>query len=428
MEPAAPDTPYAAVLLALERELRPTPSPGFRGRALFLEALTAAYLALALVYLTVLRRRAEHSSRSSTPLLHRVTLPAGRLLVLDTTYFLPCTTIIIGALSLGNLAALSSKDVGAGTGVQFALRAFRGVLLFLQGWSVTFAALQGVWAATRTRHPSARMANAVFLGVGGCGALVGFAIGFVTLVAGERVNACYGWIRSALRIIEQNQPTASVAAVLRISPGVDALREAVGSLRTVMLATFAVLAALVLGVIVLCTFGLFALVSPEPVAAPIQLPSTPPISPIDLEKSEFIEDLSAVDGGGLVDFEALRVEKARDDLTVTCLTVGLLAVVMACSLAFSINLTAHYRVFGVASFAAEVAHLTFAYVYSLVQIASFSVLLHHTLTERTAPELPSTPGAPYSSARTRLPPSSRVMRRLRLVGVRAGRWVPKGLR
>ena len=129
-------------------------------------------------------------------------MPAGRLLVLDTTYFLPCTTIVIGALSLGNLAALSSKDVGAGTvrpaplflslvspratatdaqlvllpqqGVQFALRAFRGVLLFLQGWSVTFAALHGVWAASRTRRPSAQTANAVFLGIGGCGTLVGF--------------------------------------------------------------------------------------------------------------------------------------------------------------------------------------------------------------------------------------------------------------
>jgi len=72
--------------------------------------------------------------------------------------------------------------------------------------------------------------------------------------------------------------------------------------------------------------------------------------------------------------------------------------------------------------------LTFAYVYSVVQLASLSVLLHHCLTERAAPELPATPGAPYSSARSRLAPSSRVMRRLRLVGVRAQRWVPKGLR
>jgi len=66
----------------------------------------------------------------------------------------------------------------------------------------------------------------------------------------------------------------------------------------------------------LCSYGLVLLGAPEPVAAPIQLPSTPPISPPDLEKSEFIEDLSAVEGGGLVDFEAIRVEKARDDLTV----------------------------------------------------------------------------------------------------------------
>ncbi|GAA5837006.1 hypothetical protein JCM9279_007730 [Rhodotorula babjevae] len=417
MDPTAVDSPYAAVLYSLERELRPTPSTGFRGRALFLEALTAAYLALALVYLTVLRRRVEHSSRSSTPLLRKVTLPAGRLLVLDTTYFLPCTTIAIGALSLGNLTALSSKDVGAGTGVQFALRAFRGVLLFLQGWGVTFAALQGVWAATRTRRPSAHTANAVFLGVGGCGALVGFAIGFVTLVAGERVNACYAWIRSALRIIEQSQPTASVTAVLRISPGVDALREAVQSLRTVMLSTFAVLATLVLSVLALCSYGLVLLSAPEPVAAPIQLPSTPPASPTDLEKSEFIEDLSAVEGGGLVDFEALRVEKARDDLA-TCLTVGLLAVVMACSLAFSINLAVHDRVFGVASFAAEVAHLTFAYVYSVVQLASLTILLHHALTEHTAPELPTTP------ADNSFPTPGQLVDKVPLIR-NPGFWVPK---
>ncbi|KPV72571.1 uncharacterized protein RHOBADRAFT_55672 [Rhodotorula graminis WP1] len=417
MEPTAPDSPYAAVLLALEWELRPTPSPGFRSRALFLEALTASYVAVALVYLTILRRRAELSSGSSTPLLRRVTLPAGRLLVLDTTYFLPCTTIVIGALSLGNLAALSSKDVGAGTGVQFALRAFRGVLLFLQGWSLTFAALQGLWVATRTRRPSARTANAVFLGVGGCGALVGLAVGFVTLVAGERVNGCYVWIRSALRIIEQNQ-LASVAAILRIAPGVDALREAVHNLRTVLLATFAVLATLAVGVLVLCSCGLLDVVAHEPVAAPIQLPSTPPISPVDLEKSEFIEDMSAVEGGGLVDFEALRVEKARDDLAVTCLTVGLLAVVMACSLAFSVNLAVHDRIFGVASFAAEVAHLTFAYVYSVVQIVSLSILLHHALTERTAPELPATP------ADNSFPTPGQLVDKVPLIR-NPGFWVPK---
>lgn len=49
------------------------------------------------------------------PERRQVTLPAGRLLVLDTTYFLPCTTIAVGVLSLGNVAALSSEDVDAGT-------------------------------------------------------------------------------------------------------------------------------------------------------------------------------------------------------------------------------------------------------------------------------------------------------------------------
>lgn len=35
-----------------------------------------------------------------------------------------------------------------------------------------------------------------------------------------------------------------------------------------------------------------------------------------MEKSDFIEDLSVVQDGELVDFDGLRVEKARDDLAV----------------------------------------------------------------------------------------------------------------
>ena len=128
------------------------------------------------------------------------------------------------------------------------------------------AALQASWAAARHKRPDARTANLVFLGVGSCGVLVGLvrlpldsspilgsrrkqlsqAAGLSTLVAGERVNACFAWIRSALRVIEENQPTASVAAVIRISPGVVALRDAVQELRATMLAAFAVLSTMVL--------------------------------------------------------------------------------------------------------------------------------------------------------------------------------------
>ncbi|TNY21319.1 Proteophosphoglycan ppg4 [Rhodotorula diobovata] len=421
---ATAESPYAAVLAALERELRPAPSPGFRSRALSLQALTAAYIVLSLVYLAFLRYCAERSPHLSTPLPRRVTLPAGRLLVLDTTYFLPCTTIAVGVLSLGNVAALSSEDVDAGTGVHFALRAFRGVLLFLQGWGMSSAALQASWAAARHKRPDARTANLVFLGVGSCGVLVGLAAGLSTLVAGERVNAYFAWIRSALRVIEENQPTASVAAVIRISPGVNALRDAVQELRATMLAAFAVLSTMVLCVFTLCIHGLCTLAAPESAAPPIQLPSTPPISPADMEKSDFIEDLSVVQDGELVDFDGLRVEKARDDLAVTCLTVGLLSVVMACGLAFSINLAIHDQLFGVSSFASELAHLTFAFFYAVAQLVTLSILLHHLLTERTSPALPSTPGALYPFVKGRLAPSSRVVRRLRAARTSARRWAP----
>lgn len=91
---ATAESPYAAVLAALERELRPAPSPGFRSRALSLQALTAAcvlsslsrpscacrlnlaparrYIVLSLVYLAFLRYCAERSPHLSTPLLRRV--------------------------------------------------------------------------------------------------------------------------------------------------------------------------------------------------------------------------------------------------------------------------------------------------------------------------------------------------------------------
>ena len=91
---ATAESPYAAVLAALERELRPAPSPGFRSRALSLQALTAAcvlsslsrpscacrlnlaparrYIVLSLVYLAFLRYCAERSPHLSTPLPRRV--------------------------------------------------------------------------------------------------------------------------------------------------------------------------------------------------------------------------------------------------------------------------------------------------------------------------------------------------------------------
>lgn len=59
----------------------------------------------------------------------------------------------------------------------------------------------------------------------------------------------------------------------------------------------------------------------------------------------------------------------------TCLTVGLLAVVMACSLAFSINLAVHDRIFGVASFAYVASHLILSLgeVLELTLLSSFAV-------------------------------------------------------
>ena len=61
----------------------------------------------------------------------------------------------------------------------------------------------------------------------------------------------------------------------------------------------------------------------------------------------------------------------------TCLTVGLLAVVMACSLAFSINLAVHDRIFGVASFACVASLLVLSLdvldVLELTLLSSFAV-------------------------------------------------------
>ncbi|BGP51007.1 hypothetical protein JCM10450v2_006933 [Rhodotorula kratochvilovae] len=426
----APDSPYAAVLAALERELHPVPSPGFRGRALFLEALTAAYVALALVYLTCLLSRAQRDGSSLLPVVKRLTLRSGSLLTLDTTLLLPCTTIAIGLLSLGNISLISTAagDRG-GTAAQFGLRAFRGLLLFLQGWGMSWGALQAFWAASPpnlVRVPAAQAANLLFVGIGLCGAIVGFAAGLSTAVAGGRVSASFAWIRSTLASLEQAHPSPTVAVMLRISPGVHALRDAAVSLRSTMLATFGVLGAMALAVLAVCLYSLRALATREPNAPRIQLPLTPPIVHSQLEKSEFIEDLADIENGSLVECTEKRFEKAKDDLAVTCLTVGILAVVMACSLGFSISLAVDNRLFGASSFAAELAHLTFAYFYALAQLATLALLLHHLLAaDRSALELPPSPGTAATPRSFRKAPSSRVLCGARALSKRMRRMRPR---
>ncbi|GAA6057074.1 hypothetical protein JCM3770_001445 [Rhodotorula araucariae] len=407
------DAPYAEVLAAIERELHPGPSPGFRGRALFLEALTAAYVALALFYLASLIVRARRDGTSLPPLFRRIPLRAGSLLALDTSILLPCTTIAVGLLSLGNISILSTEaGEHAGIATQFGLRAIRGLLLFLQGWCMIWGTLQAFWAAgppDLVRVPVAHATNLLFIGLGLCGAIAGLATGLSTMVACHRVSVSFAWIRSTLAKLEQSTPTPTVAAMIRISPGVDALRNAATGLRVTMLGTFGVMCAMALSVLAVCIYSLYALATPEPSAPPIQLPISPPGICTPVQKCEFIEDLGDVENGSLVDWAEKRFEKAKDDLAVTSLTVGLLAIVLACSLGFSISLATKNRLFGASSFASELAHLVFAYFYALVQLSTLTLLLHHVLAP-SAPELPPSPGTSATPRRSRTAPSSRVLR------------------
>ncbi|BGP02833.1 Proteophosphoglycan ppg4 [Rhodotorula toruloides ATCC 204091] len=375
-------TPYGAVLAELVRELHPRPAPGFRGRVYVLDALTAGYIALALAYLALLLSRRWSKGGTSLRLTRRVQLATGTLLVVDSHLVLTCTTVATGALSLASLGSLSTFG-HTGMAASFGLRAMSIVPLFVQGWGLLWSALQGLWVAMPQSSvgglPSAKAANGVFLAVGGCVCLAGLGAGLFAAVAGHNLYSAFFLLRTTLTALESSSTTPSIAAMLRLAPGLSVLRRRTKDLRAAMLATYSVVFLMTLVILATCAYGLYVhSTTSRPSTPAIQLPLTPPaVDPkTGMSKTAFIDDVDGLGARMGEEEDVWRFRKAKDDLLLVCVSVGTLSATMAGLGAFSVFLSFSGRIFQSNGALFEIAHLSFSYLYALVQLLLFTFLLH----------------------------------------------------
>ncbi|BGP34734.1 hypothetical protein JCM10296v2_006556 [Rhodotorula toruloides] len=374
-------TPYGAVLAELVRELHPRPAPGFRGRVYVLDALTAGYIALALAYLVLLVSRKWSKGGTSLGLTRKVQLATGGLLVVDSHLLLTSTTIVTGALSLASLGSLSTFG-HTGMAASFGLRACSIVPLFVQGWGLLWSALQGLWVTIPQSSagglPSAKAANGVFLAVGGCVCLAGLGAGLFAAVAGRNLYSAFFALRTTLTALESSSTPPSIAVMLRLAPGLLALRRRTKDLRAAMLATYSVVFLMTLVILATCAYGLYIhSTTSHPSTPAIQLPLTPPaVDQNGMSKTAFIEDVDGPDARMGEEEDVWRFKKAKDDLLLVCISVGTLSATMAGLGAFSVFLSFSGRIFQSNGALFEIAHLSFSYLYALVQLLLFTFLLH----------------------------------------------------
>ncbi|KAJ8292307.1 hypothetical protein OF846_004610 [Rhodotorula toruloides] len=375
-------TPYGAVLAELVRELHPRPAPGFRGRVYALDALTAGYIALALAYLALLLSRKGSKGGTSRRLIRRVQIATGTLLIVDSHLLLTSTTIATGVFSLASLGSLSTFG-HTGMAASFGLRATSIVPLFVQAWCLLWSALQGLWVAmsqgSAGGHPSAKAANVVFLAVGGCVCLAGLGAGLFAAVAGHNLYSAFFSLRTTLTALESSSTTPSIAVMLRLAPGLSVLRRRTKDLRAAMLATYSVVFLMTLVVLATCAYGFYVhSTASRPSIPAVQLPLTPPaVDPkTGTSKNTFIEDVDGLDVRMGEEEEVWRFRKAKDDLLLVCVLVGILSATMAGLGAFSVFLSFSGRIFQSNGALFEIAHLSLSYLYALVQLLLFTFLLH----------------------------------------------------
>ncbi|GAA5906347.1 hypothetical protein JCM8208_003525 [Rhodotorula glutinis] len=187
---------------ALDRAFYPTPSSGFTARMLILVALTVLCICLVVCYLWLhYQSSTEVPKRRCLWLMRFVDRPSGRFLLINSRPAWSWTILFYISYSIAFLAICWAVYArGMDQRAWIAMRAFNPLLLFLRGWSFTFANLQAFFVTIESERVfvSARTANALFLGGGAFIIIIELAVAIEATVFAELLWSRYLELRSSL--------------------------------------------------------------------------------------------------------------------------------------------------------------------------------------------------------------------------------------
>ncbi|GAA5878012.1 hypothetical protein JCM1840_001716 [Sporobolomyces johnsonii] len=418
-----PDNPYTAVLSALQDELYPTPSSGFRTRSVVLQTLTALYLLGAGAYLFVLvadaRRGISAGLDSGLWLFRRVERTKGdSYVVANVKLSLVLFTLLNGAVEFAYLATqfwvylLHAPRIAS-----FVFRSFFWIPLFLQGWVLVWGALQAFVLNTgeTIEHrwvPKARTANWVFVGGGTalCGA--GIAAGIINTVTSSRLWTHYTALRRALQSAESSYTAGTgpvtISTMVGVTlPYISPIQDTGREMSRTMLATWTVVLGATVLIVLIAVAGLAPASNLSRHLRPTRprhirlLPQRSTLSTrFDLVASpKKAEEL----GRAVVDEREREVQKATRELLVTLGTLAFSFFLLACVLNYIVALCALGRLFTASWTLLEPALFGPSYLYSSISVAVFACLLCRQFIRPSSAI--ARPPAP-SPAFTPTPPSS----------------------
>ncbi|GAA5919500.1 hypothetical protein JCM1841_002237 [Sporobolomyces salmonicolor] len=420
-----PDNPYTAALSALQDELYPTPSSGFKTRSVVLQTLTALYLFGAGSYLFVLvadaRRRIAAGLDDGLWLFRRVERTKGdSYVVANVKLSLVLFTLLNGAVEFAYLATQSwVYFLHAPRIASFAFRSFFWIPLFLQGWLLVWGALQAFVLNTGEgiEHrwvPKAWTANWLFIGGGTGICAAGIAAGVINTLTSSRLWTHYTALSRALQTLESSYtaglaPTTISNMVEVTSPYVSAIQDTGRAIRRTMLATWAVVLGATVLLVLIAVAGL-ALASNLPdhlrPTRPrhIRLTSLPQPPAVSTRFGLAVSSKEAEERARTVVAERERgVRKATRELIVTLATLAFSYFLLACVLNYVVALCALGRLFTASWTLLEPALFGPSYLYSSLSVVVFASLLYsHYVRPSSASALPPAP----SPAFTPTPPSS----------------------
>ncbi|GAA6000023.1 uncharacterized protein JCM10292_003587 [Rhodotorula paludigena] len=196
------------LIATLQRSLYPRPSQGFTVRLGILWALTGALILLALSYLLLHALRSKERPRwKSLWLVRVVERPGGSYVVMNCLPVWALSAVAYGVYELLYTGLFWRVYVlQRPQNVMNGFRSFDGPALFVCGWTISWSGLQSFLLATESDAfylPSARLANALFVG-GGLFLLVlnlGFAV--ATTVLADKIIQRYEDLLGALQALNE---------------------------------------------------------------------------------------------------------------------------------------------------------------------------------------------------------------------------------
>ncbi|GAA5856267.1 hypothetical protein JCM9279_006363 [Rhodotorula babjevae] len=190
----------------LDRAFYPTPSSGFTARMVILEGLTLLCVILVVFYLWLhYQSSTEEPKHRSLWLMRFVDRPSGRFLLINPRPAWSYTILFYTSFNIAFLAicwAVYARGIDQRAWI--AMRAFNPLLLFLAGWSFTFANLQAFFVAIESERVfvSARTANTLFIGGGAFIIVLELAVAIDATVFAELLWDRYLELRGSLVALE----------------------------------------------------------------------------------------------------------------------------------------------------------------------------------------------------------------------------------